>query len=357
MAHKVSVCNDRGKIRIRWQYQGKTKSLSLGMDYIPQNMGYAESVKRQILQDLATGEYDESLVAYKPWIVGKNATNIEVAALFQKYRETKDIARGTEHKYGAVETHLGRFFDGDLVGKIDGRLAEKFRAYLLRNVSPDTAKTYLWLIRDCWQWAYGKYAVVDEDIWSVEGIKSGRVVRRKPFDEEEVQLILDAFKDDQYYAHYHPFMLALFSTACRPGELSALDWKDVEKDFSKIHVWSSKTMSSRAVWISGELSIVLKELHRTKKNEIVFLSPKGLRISTEQLRKRGWAKMLKKAGLEYRPIYVCRHTAISLALSRGIPPLDVAAQAGDRLTTIVEHYASSIRKSPVFELKQTPPSD
>ena len=348
MANKVSICNDRGKIRIRWQHQGKSKSLNLGMDYITQNLGYAESVKRQILQDLATGQYDESLVAYRPRIVGKNATNIEAIKLFQKYRKTKELAYGTEQKYNATETHIQRFFDGDLVGRIDGKLADKFRSYLLRNVSPDTAKTYLWLVRDCWEWAKGQYAVVEEDIWSINDIKSGRVIKREPFDEQEVELILNTFKSDKYYAHYWPFMVALFSTAARPGELSQLDWKDVSKDFSKVSIWSNKTMHYRTVWLSSELSEILKDLSKVKKNEIVFLSPKGKRISTEQLRKRGWAKILDKAGIEYRPIYVARHSAISIALSKGVAPIDVAAQAGDSLTTIVRHYASSIRKSPVF---------
>ena len=65
--------------------------------------------------------------------------------------------------------------------------------------------------------------------------------------------------------------------------------------------------------------VALKEqASRTRlHSKYVFLNQTGKPINIETLRKNAWAKGLKKAGIEYRPVIQTRHTFVTMMVSSG----------------------------------------
>jgi integrase len=63
---RVTIESDRGRLRLRWLYQGKRVTMSLGVDDNPTGRAFAKQKSGQIETDLTAGHYDETLLRYKP---------------------------------------------------------------------------------------------------------------------------------------------------------------------------------------------------------------------------------------------------------------------------------------------------
>lgn len=71
---KVSVEIAQGKyVRLRWSYQGKPVCISLGMFDSPLARAYAQQRAAIIEGDILSGNYDPTLLKYKP-LTGKRGT-------------------------------------------------------------------------------------------------------------------------------------------------------------------------------------------------------------------------------------------------------------------------------------------
>jgi len=57
---------------------------------------------------------------------------------------------------------------------------------------------------------------------------------------------------------------------------------------------------------------------------------------------RAWQSVLTKTGVEYRHPYTCRHTMISHALAKGLPPMTIAEMVGHDPEVLFKHYAADI---------------
>jgi integrase len=73
---------------------------------------------------------------------------------------------------------------------------------------------------------------------------------------------------------------------------------------------------------------------------LVFPAPKGGYINLDNWRRRVWKVALASAGLDHRPLYQCRHTFATLALSAGADLYWVSKQLGHRdIRTTLKFYA------------------
>jgi integrase len=84
---KVSIGLNKGWLRLRWQHQGKPYSMNLGLQDSPANHAYAQQVESRIQFDILGSQFDETLLKYRPRVVGKNATEITVVELFQRFTQ------------------------------------------------------------------------------------------------------------------------------------------------------------------------------------------------------------------------------------------------------------------------------
>lgn len=165
---------------------------------------------------------------------------------------------------------------------------------------------------------------------------------------------IDAFTDAERIAilaelsgRHRVFYGLMFETGARTGELIALQWLDVRSDRIRIHqstyrgaVGSTKTHQVRDVLLTAEAQALLAGHTETRfRKDWVFLSQYGTPYTTDRGLTWGFRTACKRAGVRYRRPYYCRHTFASRALSAGCEPSWVAEQMGDRIETVVRHYA------------------
>lgn len=180
----------------------------------------------------------------------------------------------------------------------------------------------------------------------------------RPFDSNEVSKIL-SLESDPYWSAFITFLM---HTGCRPSEALALRWSDISPDWSYAVISQSfsidkesgqrkmketKTGKTRKVALSKILVNHLLEITHTADDEdekFVFptLAPSTMRLS--------WMRHLEAAGVDYRPIYNCRHTWITHALMSGADVITVAAQAGNSPRIIWQHYAGILTQQQLISV-------
>lgn len=168
---------------------------------------------------------------------------------------------------------------------------------------------------------------------------------------------IDAFSDDErirILAELPPasraFYGLMFETGARTGELLALRWQDVSRDSIRItgstyrgKVGTTKTHQERTVLLTDEAKRILKGHTESKfKGGFVFVTQYGTPYATERGLSLAFKLACKRAGVRYRRPYNCRHTFATSAIMAGAKLGWVAKQMGDRMETVMRHYAQWI---------------
>jgi integrase len=195
---KVAVNSFRSKLRLRWTFEGKRQCVTLGLvDSLP-NRTYAEGKAKQIELDYLSGNYDRTLLKYEPRTIGKTATEISVVELFDRFAQQRfkdyGLAPGSKSRYECVSKYLERHLNV-MAYAVGDRMSGDFVALLIKRLSPITAKTYLYLLSACWDWAKGRYHVADKNPWTahLSRVKLRQPKRVKPSNQEEISAILAGF--------------------------------------------------------------------------------------------------------------------------------------------------------------------
>ena len=115
--------------------------------------------------------------------------------------------------------------------------AIEFREFCLSDgCQPVTARKYLVQLNACHEWAM-ECGLVGMNPFT--GLAKQLKVRSKkdpdPFTQAEVQAILEAFRVDDRYAYFYPYVKFLFLTGARPEDAVALQWKHIDWQRAVIH--------------------------------------------------------------------------------------------------------------------------
>ena len=167
-----------------------------------------------------------------------------------------------------------------------------------------------------------------------------------PLTREEVVTLLETVKDRA--PRYYPFFLCAVRSGLRLGELSALQWEDldyhgrfleVQRNYTRGRVSTPKSGESRRVDMSLELTQALKDLYTERQLEAaangwkdipawVFCRETGELVDPDHLRKRVFYGLLKASGVRKIRFHDLRHTFASLLLQQGESPVYVKEQMG-----------------------------
>jgi integrase len=361
---RVYIERGRTRLRIRVIYQGKKHQFSTGLTDTKTNRAFVQGIASRIELDMVSGQFDPTMVKYRPQAVGSNSVGVSCAELFHRFmegRKTEGLSNGAIEKYKAVEANLERYLKDVEVAALSDRAAGNFVAVLLEQVSSGTARQYLYLLRSAWDWGKGQYRVKDNP-WTaqVRRVKSSPREKRKPFNDAEIQAILKGFQEHRHYRHYYPFVLFQLNCGTRPGEASSLTWGDISEDFSTAMIRRSqsrgttrqqtKTGVNREIDLSPKVQLLLRELKPDghSPDSLIFPAPKGGAINDRLFCRRAWKSVINSCGVEYRPPYATRHTALSHGYASGADPLELARQAGNSLRTMQESYLGSVKRQLVF---------
>ncbi len=321
---KIRINNHDGRLRLRWHDGVKLQSLAVGVADTPAGRAQANIKRGEILRDWEAGYYDQTLVKYRPQTIGKNASGITAAELFDRFAahqlKQKGLAkRSIETRYKPIVQMLKKHLDNK---------------YQVAPVNP---------------WC---------DVASRFQITPKQAV--KPFTVDELRAILSAFNNHPSYHHYTNFVSFLANTGCRFGEAAGLKWKHLGSEY--LTTWigescsrglrrSTKTGKARTILLSPSVQRMLAarfEQLQPKPDDLVFPRPKGGAIDDQNFRPRAWKQILEGCSIEYKRPYALRHSAISHALANGANPIAIAEQTGHSPKVLLETYAHVIAKEYLF---------
>jgi len=197
------------------------------------------------------------------------------------------------------------------------------------------------------------HAVEDELLTVNPALKPGKflpqVSKRRsvnPFTRKEVATFLEAVQS--HGPRYNSFFLCAVRTGMRLGELIALQWGDidfhgrfieVQRNCALGRIGTPKSGESRRVDMSLELTQSLRNLQTERQLEAtvsrweetplwVFCNEAGNHLDPDNVRKRVFYAILKKAGIRHLRFHDLRHTFASLLLQQGESPVYVKEQMG-----------------------------
>jgi integrase len=362
---KVTIEPYRGLLRLRFD-DGKRRCISLGVADSKVGNALALQKKAQIELDWQIGQYDRTLLKYKPSIIGKNPTEISTPELFDRFTKHQAKDKGLAQssivtRYIALRKMLEKVLDvpANTIGK---REAERFADVCADTLQSDTAKARIWLLATCWDWAKGKYHVAEENPFHglTTRFKSQQKKPPQPFSVLEVRAILDGFRSSRYYSHYADYAAFLLGVGCRPGEGRGLVWGNVASDFTSVYICHSsrggvlcdtKTKKSRTVNLSPSIIAMLDRRNKAQQpqaSDLVFFTPTGLPINDRDFRRRAWSNVLKAAGVKYRSPYKCRSTVASHSIASGVDYVSVAKALGNSPKVLHDHYLDIIESRSIF---------
>ncbi len=176
---KVKIFKDR--LRLVWSWQGKRFWLYIGLPDTIANRKAASMQASQIELDITSGNFDPSLVKYKP----QKQESISVSQLFDQFVEYKrrQIEPATVAKYLGLQKHVSVFFKNKTTISVSETVAEKFRNWLLsdRSLEPMTVRERIVLMNGCWEWGQKKKLVIENPALLNHGMKIDKLEIPKMF--------------------------------------------------------------------------------------------------------------------------------------------------------------------------------
>lgn len=141
------------------------------------------------------------------------------------------------------------------------------------------------------------------------------------------QVVIEKYCENTLYGD---FILFLFDTGLRVGEMINLRWSDFNAIEKQIYIRESKTESGvRTVpLIERAYQIILKQT-RSEEYDHIFLNKHRLPISYESM-KKCTQQLRQKADIPNFTPHVCRHTFATRLIERGANPKSVSALLGHR---------------------------
>jgi len=338
--------------------------LYIGLPDTIANRKAASIQASQIELDMASGNFDPSLVKYKP----QKQDSISVSELFDRFVEYKrrKIEPATLAKYLGLEKHVSAFFNNKTCVSVSESVAEKFRDWLLsgvgegRSLEPGTVRERIIMLNACWEWGKKKNLVL-ENPWEEVQVSVAPKQRPESFTLKEISAIVQKFRSDPELNHYADYVEFKFGCGLRTGEAAALLWRHCSPECDRIWIGeslsngsrkSTKTNKARTVPLTPRLQQLLLDRRSTiahEPDDLIFTSTNGCAMAyrpasydSKNFCNRYWKPALAELGIDYRKPYNTRHTLISHGLEAGMNPVAIAALTGHDVRTLYENYAGLV---------------
>ena len=268
-----------------------------------------------------------------------------------------------KHRKAHYDLKIEPYFGNKLINSISQLQLEEWQNMLLKKYSVASVVKYRSVFNSILEKAYINDLITSNPF---KRVKSPTLLTKKfknleekendsitPFNKNEISSILNITSGNLYY-----FILIMFYTGIRPGELISLTWNDIDFDKKRIavdktifqgKVGNVKTQSSvRYVDILPPLYDKLLELKEItyNYNYLIVNNSKKSFYSHCVLNTR-FKAILNKLGIHERSIYNLRHTFASHMISNiknGVDILWVSKMLGHKdMTVTLKVYAKYIK--------------
>lgn len=354
----VVITNSGGRIRLRWSYFGKRYSLNVST-FSKENLRRAKTLIKEIEKDIVLKTFDTTLFKY----TGKEKSPPVQLQFWQHYEVWVSTYLNMD-----CDKHVNYYAFRNMIKK----WGEVNESNILNKFNSQTfcATTYnrrLKMLKDFVQWLNKRGLWTENPVLDVrpKRVQKTEKSKRKPFTEDEIKRILNAFKTDIFckkksaYRHsfYYPFIYFLFKTGVRNAEAIGLRVSKI--DFEKNTICIDEVMASsfkgksskyrvrketkngkiRFLPLNDDLKEVLLPVIKDKESDdLVFTTERGFPIDDLNFQRRTFKPILKNLGIEERVLYACRHTFGSRCIDQGITPVMTAFLMGNNPETALRNY-------------------
>lgn len=362
----INIEKFNGRLRLRWTVGSRRYCLSTGLEDSPNNRIKAGSIALQVQADIVNNRFDNSLLSYKEFIakefknkninLAKPSVNsaLTITKLFSAWiqQDRRFVQSNTLEKDRKALTLFVNYFGDIPLTQIDDTAAAAFAEDLLSKFKKSTVRTRLLTLSRFYKWGIKKN-ILTKNPWTeiIGKIKSIQWQPPKPFTVDEIQLILNGFKQNAPELYLLTFFL--FLTGLRIGEALALTWENIKADLSTITIarqWVNnsfkppKNNKTRIIKTSDSIKQILLELK--DKNPFLVFFP-GHEPPPSQYFYSRWKKILKILNIPYRKPHAIRATVVSTLLDQGVNPLEIAEFTGHNVNVMFTHYSQVINRRPL----------
>ena len=173
-----------------------------------------------------------------------------------------------------------------------------------------------------------------------------------PFTRDEMNALLswmDKNLTDKDHFYYWYFEVA-FWTGCRPSELNALRWKDIDWFNGSVIINKSrvrgvekqvtKTHTAREVYLNDRSKRAFEALDAMKlSDDYIMICPETSRpFYNEKPARMRLIEAMKSTRIRHRPAYNARHTYATMLLMADVNPVFVSNQLGHSLQMLIKRY-------------------
>ena len=233
-------------------------------------------------------------------------------------------------------SHIKQAFASTKVSQITKRQVQAFHDNLRnQGLANSTCNRYLQLIKSSINVGINVMEVIDIKNPAVGIPLFPEEGKERYLNKEELSRLLPVLKNDEgQIAKISRFLLA---TGLRLGECLNCKWEHIDIDNKVMVIPSSRSKSKKtasiplndaAVQVLGECDREIDYPFANLKTGQPFVSPK-----------KGFQKLMKKAGLEGITFHVLRHTAASIMINSGRSLYDVQRVLRHSSSTVTEKYS------------------
>jgi len=261
---------------------------------------------------------------------------------------------------GHFNRHIKPYFGHRIITSIKPIELEKWQNQLLQKYKNSTVVKYRSVFMSILDNATENDVIQKNPLRKVKSPKTIKKVTMNdidididifPFSEKEIKIILENTN-----GYLKNFIMLMFSSGIRPGEIIALLWKDIDFDKKQISIYKTivnshkgpvKTLASkRKIDMLPMAEFALKkQFELTGYQEIVFLSSFHKQFYSHDIIGVHFKKVLKKVNIQVRKLYNLRHTFASQLISKGEDITWVSKTLGhESVQTTLKYYTKYIIK-------------
>lgn len=333
----------RGKIYyIEYFIDGKKVKRSLGV----KSKQMAEMKKAMIEADIEKGKAGLSPIKIRP---------LDALCEFKKEvvaTKSKSTARRYVYSLRAFEKFLTVESNVENLKDLNKREIESFLRQRGSELKPKTYNEELGLLKQFYRWCIDQNYIFESPI---EKTSRRHMVPPPPraYTKEEVDIILKNAND----AHRDIYEF-LLNTGLRSGEMSHLEWNDVDLEKGIIYIrvkkdWHPKTATNRTVPLNAKAREIVER--QPKRSNLVFTTRTGGSQFDIYNRFRYLIKKInEKHGIviENPTIHAFRHTFATHALQSGIDIYTVSKYLGHTSVKMTEKYLTLLPDYAMQEIEK-----
>ena len=175
-----------------------------------------------------------------------------------------------------------------------------------------------------------RYLSADEEAALLSALDPARVGRGMALPGDRRPEMLAALQD------LSDLVVVLLDTGARRGEISSLEWRQIDLDARLIRLWRPKVRNESIIYMTERVFEIFSRRHAAANTQFVFSNKKG---GARGHPHQSWRKAFNRAGLHDCTIHTLRHTHATRLIQNGLSVYEVQTVLGHSDPKTTMRYA------------------